>query len=163
MTEQSNAELTAEANKLLAENQWTSGWGVESLAERLAAALEAADQRAENAERQHRLSQKAWAETLSDRNQYAAVVEKVRKAIDGPHPANSGLDSYTLAHLSPLLDAAPADALRERDAALIEGLADEFAARLPDGTGNGRAYNSHTVARMLREKARQRREEHDRG
>lgn len=49
--------------------------------------------------------------------------------------------------------------LAEHDAALIEGLADEYAARLPDGTGNGRAYNSHTVARMLREKARQRREE----
>jgi len=31
--------------------------------------------------------------------------------------------------------------------------AEEFDARLPDGTGNGRAYNSYTVASILRERA----------
>lgn len=31
--------------------------------------------------------------------------------------------------------------------------ADEFHARLPDGTGNGRAYNAHQVAWMLRARA----------
>lgn len=38
-------------------------------------------------------------------------------------------------------------------AGALEGAADEFHARLPDGTGNGRAYNSHQVARMLRARA----------
>jgi len=33
--------------------------------------------------------------------------------------------------------------------------AETFMARLPDGTGNGRAYNSHTVAEMLRARAEQ--------
>lgn len=36
--------------------------------------------------------------------------------------------------------------LRQR----MEVLADDFNARLPDGTGNGRAYNAYTVARMIR-------------
>ena len=35
----------------------------------------------------------------------------------------------------------------------LEEAADEFHARLPDGTGNGRAYNSHQVARILRDRA----------
>lgn len=38
-----------------------------------------------------------------------------------------------------------ADALREA--------ATEFEARLPDGTGNGRAYNSYRVAEMLSARA----------
>jgi hypothetical protein len=41
------------------------------------------------------------------------------------------------------------------DAGQNQALADaanSFDARLPDGTGNGRAYNSYTVARMLRER-----------
>lgn len=38
-----------------------------------------------------------------------------------------------------------ADALREA--------ATEFAARLPDGTGNGRAYNSYRVAELLNARA----------
>lgn len=48
MTEQTNAELIAEANRALAENQWTSGWGVESLAHRLVDALEAVVQERDN-------------------------------------------------------------------------------------------------------------------
>lgn len=35
----------------------------------------------------------------------------------------------------------------------IAEAADKFHARLPDGTGNGRAYNSHQVAVMLRAQA----------
>lgn len=34
------------------------------------------------------------------------ALDALRTAIDGPHPANSGLDSFTLAHLSFVLDAA---------------------------------------------------------
>lgn len=35
----------------------------------------------------------------------------------------------------------------------LDEAAAEFAARLPDGTPNGRAYNSHQVAQMLHERA----------
>lgn len=38
-------------------------------------------------------------------------------------------------------------------AVALSGAAEEFEARLPDGTGNGRAYNSYAVARILRERA----------
>lgn len=38
-------------------------------------------------------------------------------------------------------------------AAALNKAADEFDARLPDGTGNGRAYNSYRVAAILRERA----------
>ena len=35
----------------------------------------------------------------------------------------------------------------------LNDAADEFSARLPDGTGNGRAYNSYSVAWLLRTRA----------
>lgn len=41
----------------------------------------------------------------------------------------------------------------ERAAEALEEAAKEFAARLPDGTGNGRAYNSYRVAAMLTDRA----------
>ena len=44
---------------------------------------------------------------------------------------------------------------REVAAKALRAAADEFMARLPDGTGNGRPYNSYTVARMLRARADQ--------
>jgi len=47
---------------------------------------------------------------------------------------------------------------REVEARGLEKAADEFWERLPDGTGNGRAYNSHRVATMLRARAQQVRE-----
>lgn len=53
------------------------------------------------------------------------------------------------AYLRTILEAAAPHML----AGVLEDAADEFHARLPDGTGNGRAYNSHQVARMLRERA----------
>ena len=39
-------------------------------------------------------------------------------------------------------------------AKVLNDTADEFSARLPDGTGNGRAYNSYSVAWLLRTRAR---------
>lgn len=33
-------------------------------------------------------------------------LETIRTAVEGPHPANSGLDSYTLAHISYVMDQA---------------------------------------------------------
>lgn len=38
-------------------------------------------------------------------------------------------------------------------AKVLNDTADEFSARLPDGTGNGRAYNSYSVAWLLRTRA----------
>ncbi len=35
----------------------------------------------------------------------------------------------------------------------LEDAAEEFNSRLPDGTGNGRAYNSYRVAELLRARA----------
>jgi len=79
---------------------------------------------------------------------YTPTVSEVREAyqaagegIDFKRRFNERGDEFDtwLAHVQ-------ADARKE---ALREA-ADMFHARLPDGTGNGRAYNSHTVARMLR-------------
>jgi hypothetical protein len=42
---------------------------------------------------------------------------------------------------------------REVAAKALRDVADEFFASLPDGTPNGRAYNSYRVAWMLRERA----------
>ena len=44
---------------------------------------------------------------------------------------------------------------REVAAKALRAAADEFMARLPDDTGNGRPYNAYTVARMLRARADQ--------
>ena len=51
--------------------------------------------------------------------------------------------------LRPILDAA----MKEARAKALEEAAEEFASRLPDGTGNGRAYNSWRVAELLRARA----------
>jgi len=72
--------LIAEANKALAENQWTSGWGVESLADRLAGALEAERKRAEEAERaaeDHVLDAEATYERMGLRVRKAAHAGRV--------------------------------------------------------------------------------------
>ena len=53
--------------------------------------------------------------------------------------------------LAALLRAESALATARADA--LEDAAQEFQQRLPDGIGNGRAYNSYTVAQMLRESA----------
>lgn len=43
----------------------------------------------------------------AERDAALAAIERVRAAVNGPHPANSGLDSFTLAHISAALDGAP--------------------------------------------------------
>lgn len=43
--------------------------------------------------------------------------------------------------------------IKARESQILREAADDFFARLPDGTSNGRAYNSYRVARMLRERA----------
>lgn len=131
MTEQTNAELIAEARERA--DHPDTGSNVAQCLREIADALEAAERKAA---------------------ELAAVIEQTEDFVTRHY-----LDMEMGRSLIEVLAIEPGGALREHDAALIEGLADEFAARLPDGTGNGRAYNSHTVARMLREKARQRREE----
>jgi DNA-binding GntR family transcriptional regulator len=49
--------------------------------------------------------------------------------------------------------AAHAGAIREARAQALDDAAEEFNSRLPDGTGNGRAYNSYRVAELLRARA----------
>ena len=44
----------------------------------------------------------------------------------------------------------PGESRATVQAETLRDAADEYEARLPDGTGNGRAYNSYTVAAMLR-------------
>ena len=51
------------------------------------------------------------------------------------------------------LSAVLPDIIRQAKAEALRKAAEEFWARLPDGTGNGRAYNSHRVADMLRARA----------
>jgi len=45
------------------------------------------------------------------------------------------------------------EAVADAKAEALEEAAAIFAGRLPDGTGNGRAYNSYQVANMLRARA----------
>lgn len=101
--------------------------------------LEAAEQRAEDAEGEmegmvdldsefiHRLE--------TQRDQLAAVIEKVRAEVE----AADGVD-VTSQNLIPVLASAPADVLREHDAALIEGLAVDLDNR-GDEPGNPYSYD----------------------
>lgn len=43
----------------------------------------------------------------AERDAATAAIGRVRAAVEGPHPANSGLDSFTLAHILAELDGAP--------------------------------------------------------
>ena len=145
MSKQTIAELIAEARQLIRHSSVSVPEHANMLG-RLATALEAAEQRAELAEANLSVEENKNAGYRAKNNQLAAVVEKVRAA----DSASSSWDHF--GHLvMDILATAPADALREHDAALIEGLADEWHA---DNAGTSpRAYN------WLREKARQRREE----
>ena len=52
-----------------------------------------------------------------------------------------------------VLDLWPGESRATVQVEALRDAADEYEARLPDGTGNGRAYNSYTVAAMLRARA----------
>ena len=56
-------------------------------------------------------------------------------------------------HVTAALETVLPDIIRQAKAEALREAADEFWARLPDGTGNGRAYNSWRVADMLRDRA----------
>jgi hypothetical protein len=72
-----------------------------------------------------------------------------------PMPAASYVEAEEkfTAHQSAALTAAGFGLVADAKGEALEEAAGEFAARLPDGTGNGRAYNSHQVAHMLRARA----------
>lgn len=134
--EQTNAELITEANKLLAENQWTSGWGVESLAERLADALEAAEKRAENAEGERDLFKREQVrlaarcdQAQNERDALASVVEKAEDFVTR-HYLGTRFGDEVL----PILTAAGADALREVKAEVWD---EAFAAGVNHDIGDG--------------------------
>lgn len=57
----------------------------------------------------------------------------------------TGISGWLAEHDAATIRQAKAEALRDAS--------NEFFARLPDGTGNGRAYNSWRVADMLRDRA----------
>jgi hypothetical protein len=63
-----------------------------------------------------------------------------------------GLEVTVLQALA-VLPAPPVVDEAEIAARALDEAAAEFAARLPDGTPNGRAYNSHQVAQMLHDRA----------
>lgn len=67
---------------------------------------------------------------------------------------------YRVMPYSEAREACESEALRILEAAApflraqaLDDAADEFYSRLPDGTGNGRAYNSYRVAELLRARA----------
>lgn len=206
MTEQTNADLIAEAQTHVTDEYITPDTSPEeSLIRRLAAALKAAEQRAKNAEQraddareevgyekrmrefvsgerdrfidlkqaaEQRADQaEATAEHLHDedtreivaltqeRDAALAVIEKVRvkaeewQSLDGegPRTITRNLDGGII---ESLLATAPADALREHDTALIEGMADEYA-----DSGREQTHGVTAVLSFLYTKARQRREE----
>lgn len=114
----------------------------------------------------HGASSLAAAETRTtadhsgERDQLAAVVEKVRVRL------TTDLDEYDESHVSDaltILDSAPQDVLREHDAALIEGLANEILVETdsdaPDDFLRGFDAGADAVYAALREMVRQRREE----
>jgi hypothetical protein len=74
--------------------------------------------------------------------------------LDGAAPEPMVADTVFTSEYVDALHADYAERIREADAKItaVRALADEMDARLPDGTGNGRAYNAYAVARMIRER-----------
>ena len=62
-------------------------------------------------------------------------------------------DAWLIAHQAEVLAAAGYGPVREAGAQALRDAAVIFHGRLPDGTGNGRAYNSYQVADMLNARA----------
>lgn len=159
------AELIAEAGSHTTSSR---AWeGTKDLLKRLATALEAAE---EEIQRQREINSRAELQTQAEEQRcdaLAAVVESVRAArsnhpacdrhADGD-PVSCGWKAAVL-DIDGILDAAPADVLREHDAALIEVLAGgvDLSAFYPSGLSEFHNAEAATEA-YLRERARERRE-----
>lgn len=108
MTEQTNAELIAEARQLIRHSSVSVPEHANMLG-RLADALEAADQRAMQAEAELRDVWRTDIPSLKDaRDQLAAVVEKAEDYVTRHY-----LDTRFGDEVLPMLATAPTDALRE--------------------------------------------------
>lgn len=119
MTEQTNADLIAEANRALAENQWTSGWGVESLAHRLVDALEAVVQERDNWKLSAEEAERAEKRWRARADELAAVVEKVRAYLEEGKGAYTP-DLLDILATAPTTDGSAADQRAAEYAAVIE-------------------------------------------
>ena len=112
MSEQTNAELIDEARQLIRHSSVSAPEHANMLG-RLAAALEAAEQRADQAEATaehlHDEDTREIVALTQERDALAAVVEKVRVFIE----RQSGWFRYRADPVSTVLATAPADALRE--------------------------------------------------
>ena len=92
---------------------------------------------------------------VKERDELAAVIEKARGYLAGYESRWGGLP-LPLADIHYILSTAPADGLREHNAALIESLA--YEAREALGTEASGHTSTYSVRRWLRERARQVRE-----
>lgn len=169
MTDQTNADLIAEAAtraELCDADSREAMRDTGRILLRLADALEDTDQLAETREETIRTYERENADWerrvhIAERKAagFAAVVENALS----PKNIDYGHVDIAIERVREALATAPADALREHDAALIEGLADEIAVETdsdaPDDFLRGFDAGSDAVYAALREKARQRREE----
>ena len=108
-------------------------------------------QRMRDAEKHARMRASESADLERERDELAAVIEKAKLAPVQRVPDAVGLSGT----VSDVLREAPADVLREHDAALIESLADRYRSGQLTGMFTGR--DGYTQA-WLRERARQVRE-----
>lgn len=167
MTEQTNAELIAELRGFAAGSESARA----TLMRDAAAALEAAEQRAADAEVQAALNYGAAGEALraaAQRDQYAAVVEKVRQAASSHweyqtrREAKFGREGSScvcaVCDIMRALTAAPADTLREHDGALIEAYQSQIRSTI-GAFGDADGVWAFDSAVKTVEEARQRREE----
>lgn len=81
-----------------------------------------------------------------------AVARAIRQAGDQRNN-NSALIAESVRQAQAALALIGGRTEAEVKAEALEEAAEEFASRLPDGTGNGRAYNSWRVAELLRARA----------
>lgn len=165
MTDHANAELIAEARQLGRHSSVSAPEHANMLG-RLADALEAAEKRADQveatAEHLHDEDTREIVALTQERDAALAVIEKVRAYAESiprtrDRDVNPGLSNrswLTAQDVLGILASAPADALREHDAALIEGLADEYA-----DSGREQTHGVTSVLSFLYTRARQRREE----
>lgn len=93
------------------------------------------------------------ADTTPERSEFTPTTAEVRERFIDGFP----MDTWVVARAELGADfdrwLAAHDAEVARKA--LTDAAETFMARLPDGTSNGRAYNSYTVAEMLRTRAEQ--------
>lgn len=109
--------------------------------------LEAENERLRDTARNYEIAMHA---ARGERDGAWAEAERLRDDLKQERRSHRGAHDAGVATMAER-DAAR-EQVRQRDEVIerVRELADEFFNRLPDGTGNGRAYNSHEVARRIR-------------